>query len=310
MPVWVGDDDRKRQQVVGLWVGDDTTTARRVEKAWVGDSKGFPQLVYERITQNTLTATPVAWNRIDLSWTTAAPNATYTLKAGNTTIYTGKGTTYSHTGLSGGKQYTYTLISSVEGNTVTATASATTPVRPTTTTTVTLTAIAAGSYREQNLALRTTGTCFYGRWDGTWGYQRSLVVFNIPANVRNCISVNKVEFAWYNNHHNYVSGGRVSMVVHHRYFTSAPAVFPGSTGALLSGGQQVRYLADRNSWIGGVAGNYVDITNLNASGRAPVREEFRTGGAVGLGLIWAYTGQAGYGYAENTPQLRLTYTHY
>lgn len=260
----------------------------------------------------TFSATPSAWNAVALSWSDAAKGSIdqYRVKRSGTAIYTGSGSSHSDTGRSASTTYNYTLESLRAGAVVLPTPadSATTPARPTVTNTITLSAVGAGSWNGSG-NLRTSSACYYGYYSSTHGYQRSLVSFNIPSDVRNCISISDVQFSWYNSHHYYNSGGKVSMVLHHGYFTTAPATFPGSTGVLTnSGGSQITWTAPKPGWFNGTQWN--SLTNLKTSRGHTVQEEFRTKGAVGLGLYWATTGQNGYGYAQTNPQLKITYTKY
>jgi len=149
-----------------------------------------------------------------------------------------------------------------------------------------------------------TSNCYYGYFDGTQGNQKSLVIFGIPAEIRNCVSVDKVRIAWYNNHHFKNSGGTVSMVGHHG--TTLPATFPGSTGPLLYNGAQVKWSAPKPGWISGV--QWIDLTPCNSSGRPYIPEEIRVNGLQGFGLWPAESGTAGYGYGATNPTLEITYT--
>jgi len=78
------------------------------------------------------TATAASSTQINLSWAVPSNNGgaaitSYTLKNGATTIYTGAGTSFSHTGLTAGTAYSYTVLATNSaGNGPTASASATT----------------------------------------------------------------------------------------------------------------------------------------------------------------------------------------
>jgi hypothetical protein len=147
--------------------------------------------------------------------------------------------------------------------------------------------------------------CFYGNFSSVHGNQRSQVRFNIPASVRHCISVDRVQVRWWNPHHFQNPGGRVSMVGHHN---GSLVTYGGSTQPLLFNGAQANWAAPRPGWISG--GEWFDITTLVTSGRPSMAEEIRVQNMQGLGLVAAVSGQNGYGYASIDPILRVTYTHY
>jgi len=96
------------------------------------------------------TATAASSSSINLSWAApstngGAPITSYTLKRGTTTIYTGSGTSFTNTGLSGGTGYSYTVLASnIIGDGPTASASATTPAGVPSAPTVT--AVVTGTY--------------------------------------------------------------------------------------------------------------------------------------------------------------------
>ena len=176
----------------------------------------------------------------------------------------------------------------------------------------------AKSYRGNN-AQRTDASglanCYYGMTTlsggSTWGEQKSLARFDIPGEIRNCVSVDSVQIKWYNLHHNNNSGGQVSMVAHHN--TTLGTTFGGSTGALLlDTGASVLWPAPKPGWINGQAppNEWYHVGFLHSSGRPTIYEEIRVQGLQGFGLIRpvGISGNAGYGYAARNPRLYIKYT--
>ena len=147
--------------------------------------------------------------------------------------------------------------------------------------------------------------CYYGWISSTWGEQQSQVRYDIPAEIRNCISVDRVEMSWYNHWHFYNSGGRVSMVAHHNPSLGS---YGGNTQPLVDGNGQVRWSAPKPGQIGET--QWYDLGWLTSAGRTNIYEEIRVNGLQGFGLVPAFGGDAGYGYAAMNPTLRITYTVY
>jgi hypothetical protein len=163
--------------------------------------------------------------------------------------------------------------------------------------------VETASYNGSN-AVRGSNPLYYGYYSGTQGDQKSQVRFAIPAEIRNCHSVDRVELRWWNQHHFANSGGTVSMVAHHN---GSLGSYGGSTGVLLDGGNQVRWPAPKPGWINGT--EWYDLAWLTSAGRAiSIAEEIRVHNLQGFGLVAAVGGQSGYGYASADPQLRIHYT--
>jgi hypothetical protein len=307
MSLHVGNDDSDPVAVTNVWVGDDTSTPRALEQVWVGDTKGFPRLVWQKTVLPILTVTPTAWNRVDVAWTPAAWDATYKLKRGSTTVYQGSGFSYIDTGVTGGKTYTYTLESQIPpGLTNSVSAQVTTPAQPTQQKVVTLSPSSAGSYYGNNTRRNTGGPFYSGNYTfGSNGRQKSAFCFNIPSDLRNCVSVDKVEFKVQNDHWYNTPGIQYIAVTHTQ---AAGSTFPGSTGVF--GGRTT----SRDAWWGNADGDrFIDITNAQIpsppSLATTVAENFRTKGAWGICLVPPNDNIGYYGYWRAAGvQLRLTYT--
>jgi len=301
MTLWVGDATGTRRQVADPWIGDGTGTRRQVQKAWVGDAEGVPRLVFTRSAPVDLTAVPASTSRIDLSWTDAGAGLSYVLKRGSTTIYTGTGLSKADTGLAADTAYTY-LLEARSGSTVLSsdTATARTLVPTTQQKTVTLSPASAGSYYGNNTRRSTAGPYYSGNYTpGSNGKQKSSFHFAVPADVRNCVSVDKVEFSVRNSH---TYSGSVAQSIAVTHTQTAGASWPGGTGAF----------GARTTAKGGWWGNaqWQNITSLvDPTLRTTVADNFRVRNAWGIQLVAPSDDLALYSYwASGTAQLRITYT--
>jgi hypothetical protein len=315
---WVGDSTGVRRQVVDPWVGDSTGVRRKVEKAWVGDQAGVPRLFFQRTPPVTvgLAATPVSSSQIRLDWTGAGADS-YRLHRGGTLIFNGGGGTFTDSGLPAGTAFAYRIDAMLAGAVAaSSTASASTLPVQYENRFVSLRAVSSASFNGSGTNRNVPDT-FYGQFSSVHGNQRSLWCFDIPADVRNCVSIDRVDLAVFNQHHFNAGGNNVSLVAHHGAFQGGfPAQFPGSTGELLFNGALWRPFAARSAWLNAGANDGGWMTNcqlLAAAGRATLAEEFRTGNAQGLGLLAPSTAQAHYGYGQgatqaNVPQIRFWYT--
>jgi hypothetical protein len=308
-----GGRKRVTNPVVGTAAGN-----KPVSKIWVGTGGGN-KLVWQRTTMaTTVTATAVSTTGIDVSWT-ATQGAVYSLFRRRTGVAGEVGLvantsarTYSDRGLVEGAEYIYYVNVVVNGALVghSNLASVTTGVTPPPAfvqKSWTGAAVEAASYTGSN-SLRTRNPLYYGYYSSNQGTQKSQVRFDIPAEIRNCVSVDKVEVRWWNQHTYLGTGGTVSMVAHHNGNLSS---YTGNTGPLLMpNGEQVRWSAPRGGFIGG--GEWYEVGFLHSySGgvrRPDINEEIRVGGLTGFGLVEAVGGTSGYGYASADPQLRIHYT--
>jgi hypothetical protein len=251
-----------------------------------------------------LNASATAYNSVSLSWTALDGSAdTARLKRSSTTIYTGAGTSHTDSGRSASTTYSYTLTHERSGLVLaTATDSAATPARPTTTKTVTLSPSSAGSYNGSGSRRNTGGPYYSGRYSSTWGRQQSAFHFAIPADVRNCIAIDKVEFAVQNDH-SYSNGG-VTQHIAISHTQTAGSTIPGSTG--LFGAKAT----SKDGWWGG--SQWQNITNLkDPTFNATVAENFRSKGAWGIHLKAPNDDIGYYSYWRAAGvQLRITYRIY
>lgn len=192
------------------------------------------------------------------------------------------------------------------------------PPPPTVQKFVVLEAVSSGSYNGSNNN-RNTSELYYGYYSSNQGQQKSLWCWNIPADVRNCISIDRIDVLVYNIHAYLNSGGSTGLVVHHGAFQGGfPATFPGSTGILQHGG---------NNWLIGTpkpgymsqdgSGWMTNIHVLTSPGRTTLAEEFRVNGAQGMGLASPGSSTSQYGYAagayhhpHHRPAIKIWYTVY
>ena len=302
MPGMVVGTPTGNKTVTDPWVGTPAGN-RQVQEVWVG-TPGGNRLAFQRTAPWVpvdLSASAAAWNQINLSWNNVGEGATYVLKRGSTTIYTGSGLSKADTGLSASKAYSYT-IEAKSGSTVLSTdaASASTPARPTTTKTVTLSAASSGSYTGSN-ALRATSSRYSGYYSSSQGQQKSSFHFAIPAEVRNCVAITKVEFSCRNSHSYNNSGVTQYLAITHT--SSAGSTFPGSTG--LFGGR----FSNKGGWYGNA--EWVNITNdREPTFNDTVAGNFRSRGAWGIVLAAPSSSQAYYSYWQAGARLRITYRVY
>jgi hypothetical protein len=275
---------------------------------------GQRTLVWSR-TPTTLAAVPLSTSQVRLTWTAPGAGAdSYRLRRGGTQIYAGPALTFTDSGLPAGTAFTWT-VDALRGGVVVSTATANASTLPVVIEDrfVSLFAVTSASFNGAG-ANRNVPDTFYGQFSTVHGNQRSLWCFDIPAEVRNCVAIDRIDIAVFNQHHFQGGGNAVALVVHHGDFRGGfPGQFPGSTTALNFNGAVWRPMARRNAWLDAGANDGGWMTNcqgLAAAGRATLAEEFRVGGAWGLGLIAPSTAQAHYGYGQgatqtNRPQLRL-----
>ena len=193
------------------------------------------------------------------------------------------------------------LLKSALSNKVTTDAA---PPPPTQQKTVTLSRTEWGSYNgsgQRRTDADGTTYGYSGYYSSTQGNQKSSFRFAVPADVRNCKSVDKVEISVYNIHAYGNAGRDVQLALHH--YSDLGTTTAGSTGTFAA------RLAGKPGWVGGA--EWIDITNFTCPGRYTVKEEFRKHGAWGVTMNSGPTNsQAYYGYVRNDVRLRITYTVY
>ena len=193
------------------------------------------------------------------------------------------------------------LAGPVYTNTVTTDAQ---PPPPTLQKTVTLSRAEWASYKG-NGAQRTDSDGltygYSGYYSSTWGNQKSNFRFDIPSDLRNCKSVDKVEVSIYNVHAYNNSGRDVQLAIHHYGDLSANTSGSSGTFTTRTGGKP--------GWVGGA--EWIDITGYVLPNRYWMAEEFRVHGACGVTMNSGPTSsQAYYGYVRNDVRMRFTYTVY
>jgi hypothetical protein len=296
-----------KNPVVGTASGN-----RPVSKIWVGTSGGN-RLVWQRIPTLALTATPVAWNGIDLSWTDMGPGATYNVECNPSgmIVVGSTATSFQHRGLTGSRFYAYRVDAYIGGAKVAeAHANTTTPAQPAPQFEQRSwrgTAIEHASYTgsgQRRTDADGIASSYYGYWSGTHGIQKSQVRFAIPNEVRGCVSVDSVELRWWNKHHYSNTGGRVAIVGHTNIDLG---VYRGDTGPLRVGGSPYYWPAPVGGWINGT--EWFHMNEAFDTNGNPVRELIRSRGLQGFGLMAAVGGQGGYGYATAAEvELKILYT--
>jgi hypothetical protein len=308
-----------KNPVVGTASGN-----RNVSKIWVGSSGGN-KLVWQRtVLSTTVTATAVSTTGIDVSWT-ATPGAVYTLFRRRTGVGGEVGLvantsarTYQDRGLVEGAEYTYYVNVVVGGalighsNLASVTLGVTPPpqfVQKSWSGRATASASYNGSNNNRNVS-----EMYYGYYSGTNGMQKSVFSFDIPAEIRNCVSITGIDLAVWNIHTFQNSGTDVDLAVCHAPPASS---WPGSSGPLRHNTADFPFRAPKGGWMGTWVqpdGWNRGIHVLSDPGRGiTLAEEFRAHGAVGFALLPRTSAQSGYGYATgatgaNYPQLTIHYT--
>lgn len=179
------------------------------------------------------------------------------------------------------------------------------PPPPTQQKVVTLGRVEWGTWRGNGTQrFRNADQLFSGYYSSNHGNQRSATRYNIPADVRWCKSIDKVEVSAYNLHAYYNSGRTVRMALHHYSdLNSANGIRYGSTAPF------AQFSAGKPGWVGGA--EWINITNYVCPGRYYVWDEFRRWGATGIHFYQgASNSQSYYGYVRNDVRLRITYTVY
>jgi hypothetical protein len=307
-----------KNPVVGTASGN-----KPVSKIWVGSSGGN-KLVWERWRLTTsMTATGTSQTNIRLDWT-PTEGATYRLYRTGGPSTTGplpndpNGLSYLDGGLTAGARYDYRLDilrgTEVVGSVTAFAATGDAPPPPTTQQRFWEgRAVGSASYNGAGNN-RSVPEMYFGQYSGTNGLQKSAFWFDIPAELRNCVSVDRIDLAVWGLHTFSGGGTDVDLAIIH----SAPgSKWAGSTGALRHNGADWPFRARISGWMGtwvDASGWNTNVHVLSDPGRGiSMADEFRTQGAVGIALSPRTTLQSGYGYAAgsshaNYPRARFWYT--
>lgn len=302
MGLWVG-TGTWRWTVQQPYVGDGSQV-RELQEVWVGDIGANPRLVWLKITSLGLTGFAVNQTTVTLNWSQPANGITLykvSNSAGGGAFLYGDFFTYTFNNIAAGTTLSY-KVDAYRGSLLVTSQQiqVTTPPNPTLQKSVTLSPSAAGSYKGDGNLRTDTSNLYSGYYSSNQGYQRSAVVWPIPADVRNCVSVDKIEISL-RNLHTWSGTGIPQQNVAVWEAQNIPATIGPITGAF--GGWGVA----KGGWLNGT--EWVDISNLAAPGRPPLREEFRVVGISGMALVAADPGsQSYYGYYSSNFRLRLTYT--
>lgn len=300
--------------VIDPWIG--TAQGRKqVQKVWIGTDAGN-KLVFQRVAPVTvdITASGVAQRSVTLTATVTGTVTSLRWYRDGALIQDSAALSVTATGLAPSTAYTF-RVDAVVGGVVAATSTepVTTAAEVITTKTVTLTAVSSASF-DGSGANRNVAECYYGYYSSTQGNQKSLWCFSIPAEIRNCVAIDRIDLRIYNVHAFSNSGGTIGLVVHHgAYQGGFPATWPGATGILNYNGSPWMVALPKPGFMSqDGSGWLVNVQVLAASGRASMAEEFRVSGAQGIGLMAPDTAQSHYGYAQgasgaNPPQIRITY---
>jgi hypothetical protein len=296
MPAWVGTATGNKavtRAVVGTATGN-----KEVTQIWVGTTGGN-RLVWQSIGDLNVQAAATGPNNINVTWSDPEGGVdSYRIFLNDIYQATTTGLSYNRGSLAPSTTYTFRVdafkgAQFMVGEAATATTQAVTTQQKV----VTLSPNASASYKGDN-AQRSTSYRYSGQYDGTWGLQKSLFTFPIPADLRNCVSVDKVEVSA-RNLHAWASGGvgqglAVALANVTGTFPSASIHYFGSFGTAKGG------------WLNNT--EWVDVTNYAAPYRGFVKEEFRVNGATGFSLYPSGTTQDYYSYWDAGMRVRFTYT--
>lgn len=79
------------------------------------------------------------------------------------------------------------------------------------------------SYKGNGDKRTDTSDCYYGYYSSTWGNQKSLIGWDVPAAVQGCVAITEATLEIYNLHHYENSGGEMPLGTHTK--TSAPSTW-------------------------------------------------------------------------------------
>ena len=300
MNVWVGTSGGNKL-VTDPWFGDATGVRRQAQQIWVGTATGN-KLVYTR-QQLAVTGVATSWSTIALTITPPGIGADiYTIKRNNVVIYNGAiVASYNDTGLAARGTYVYDISAQKAGQQVATamTGQIITPARGTVQKDVILGRREYQSYYGSGSRRTNTSDMYSGYYSSNNGNQRCLALFDIPADVRGCVSIDAIYLsAW--NIHAYNNSGVTKQCVITHHSTLASGTY-GSTATFFT------TKAGKPGWVSG--GEWFEVKNYQCPGRTSVAEEFRTNGATGFGFgPGPDNSQSYYGYARNDFRMRFIYT--
>lgn len=295
MPAWIGTATGNKavsRAVVGTATGN-----KEVTQIWVGTTGGN-KLVWQSVGLLNLAATAQGPHLIRTTWNNPGSGVdSYKIYRNGALVITGTGLVFDHGGLTPSTTYTFRVDAYKGAQLMTSdTAQGTTTALTTQQKSVTLSPAVANSYNGSGAATdayRTNVRLYHGRYDATWNINRSKVWFSVPADVRNCVSVDSVRVSL-QNQHTFESAMTYGLGLH--FDGGAGSQFGGTSGVFRT------YSVGR-----GAATGWLDITDASIAGRT-VKEHFRVGGAWGYTLEPTSTALSQYGYFAPTPQLQITYT--
>lgn len=304
---WIGTTGSNRKEIQQIRVGTAAGT-KNVREAWVGTTAGNKRWFIAPID---LVATSSAQSHTQtlVSWSTVHHSATYTVtRLPATVLQSNSFTTYVYdSGLSASTSYSYRVDAIRNGSIVdTATTTVTTPAAPAPPTPpptpqpvyqdrewIGVATNSASYDGSGNLKQDTRTELYCGYWSSNRGNQKSTWNFSIPGEIRNCTMIHYVHMRVRMLHSYSNSGVNCGVVVHHNSGQGY-----GSTGTF--GSFAVAANGTLDCWLGN-GGEYIDITNYTVPGSFgnrnwSVKEEFRAGGATGLGLFNPDASNYHYGY--------------
>jgi hypothetical protein len=308
---WVGRSDGVTREVIDMYIG--TPAGRRqIQNAYVGTPGGNKRWYTKTLDLVITEAVAVDHTAIRLSWNLIGPadKFTYHIYRGTAGLIALSGSTSSWTegGLAASTTYTYTVYAVRNGIVAdqASVAVATKAVPPPSTfstgelrawTSSTYTQSGTpGSFRGNRVTVGLSGPA------SSRGIQKSTWNFNIPGYVRNCSSISRVYMRVRIDHTYNSSYGDFGVVMHHN--ASQAMGSTGIFGIFRTKGAHQDTQGDcwlGEGYYGHMGDGWLDITGYGVPGSFggrnwSVAEEFRIGGATGLGFAAPNGSNIYYGY--------------
>lgn len=181
------------------------------------------------------TATAASYKKVDLKWTapvTMGDIKDYWISDGTNVTYASGSATSASRVTVGGRSYTFTIRPRTVNNTLgpAVTATVTTPVGIVSKTWSGY-ATWHQSYWGNNSKASSfyKNSCIFGYYNSETGNSKSLIGFNVPAEVKNCVEITSIKFRYTVDHAYYGAGVDVRLGTHTN--NSAPNTFSGAATA-------------------------------------------------------------------------------
>lgn len=181
------------------------------------------------------TATAASYKKVDLTWTAPAIMGDikdYWISDGTNVTYASSSATSASRVTVGGRSYTFTIRPRTVNNTLgpATTATVTTPVGIVSKTWSGYATWHQSYWGNNNKASSFyQQSCIFGYYNSETGNSKSLIGFNVPAEVKNCVEITSIKFRYTVDHAYYGAGVDVRLGTHTN--NSAPTTFSGAATA-------------------------------------------------------------------------------